>query len=101
MDASTHDHYHEHHHDDAALWHVHALCGLDVMRASFAEFSFSPHAHEEYFIAITESGQARPHFWRGVQNIGRGDVFVLNPGMVHSGGPAEDSIWCYRSFYVP
>ena len=87
--------------DDARLWQAEAFGGLELLRAHFVGFTFSPHAHEEFMIAVTEGGNGSPRFWGGVQRVGPGDVFVLSPGEVHSGGPAEDSIWRYRAFYPP
>ncbi len=87
--------------DSAHLWRSDALGGLELLRANFATFSFAPHAHEEFMIVVTEGGDASPRFWDGVQRVGAGDVFVLSPGEVHGGGPAEASVWAYRSFYAP
>ena len=87
--------------DHARLWRVEVFGGLDLLRASFVQFTFPPHAHEEFMIAVTESGTALPRFWGGVQHVAQGDVFVLSPGVVHSGGPAAESTWRYRAFYPP
>lgn len=87
--------------DSAQLWRVDVLGGLELLRAHFVEFNFSPHTHEEFMIGVTESGSAIPQFRGAVRHVGPGDVFVLNPGEVHGGGPAADSIWRYRSFYPP
>lgn len=87
--------------EDAQLWQAEVFGGLEVFRASLAEFHFSPHSHEEFMIALTEAGSASPRFWGGVQQIVRGDLFVLNPGVVHAGGAAQQSIWRYRAFYPP
>jgi AraC-like DNA-binding protein len=85
--------------ENARLWRAEAFGGLELFHGRFAEFSFAPHAHEEFFIVVTESGNALPRFWRGTQQVRPGHVFALNPDVVHSGGPAKDSIWCYRSMY--
>ena len=87
--------------DDAHLWRAETFGGLELLRARFAAFSFTPHAHEEFMIVATESGTATPRFWGAAQRIGPGDVFILNPGEVHGGGPASEAIWRYRSFYPP
>lgn len=87
--------------DSAQLWRMNVFGGLELFRAHFVEFSFSPHTHEEFMIGVTESGSALPQFRGAVRHVGPGDVFVLNPGEVHGGGPATDSIWRYRSFYPP
>jgi len=87
--------------DIAQLWQADAFGGLELLRASFVEFSFAPHAHEEFMIAVTEGGPAQPRFWGAVQRIEAGDLFVLNPGEVHGGGPVTGSTWRYRAFYPP
>ncbi|MBI5932005.1 MAG: AraC family transcriptional regulator [Chloroflexi bacterium] len=85
--------------DHAQLWRAEVFGGLELLRAHFVEFNFSPHTHEEFMIGVTESGTALPRFRGEVRRVGPGDVFVLHPGEVHGGGPAADSIWRYRSFY--
>jgi AraC-like DNA-binding protein len=87
--------------DDARLWRVEVFGGLELLRARFARFTFAPHAHEEFMITVTEGGRGSPRIWGEVQRVGVGDLFVLNPGEVHSGGPAENRIWSYRGFYLP
>lgn len=87
--------------DDARLWRVDALGGLDLLRAHFVEFTFTPHAHEEFMIAVSESGTGLPRYRGGAHRVGPGDVVALNPGEVHEGGPANRSIWRYRAFYPP
>lgn len=87
--------------DDARLWRVDVLGGLDLLRARYVEFTFAPHTHEEFMIAVTEGGTALPRYRGGAHLVGPGDVLVLNPGEVHGGGPANRSIWRYRAFYPP
>jgi AraC-like DNA-binding protein len=89
------------HQDAARLWHADAFGGLELLRASFVQFSFAPHAHDEFMIVVTEGGAARPRFWGAEQHVAAGSFFVLNPGEVHGGGPVTGSTWRYRSFYPP
>jgi AraC-like DNA-binding protein len=86
--------------DDASLWRVDVLGGLELLRARYVEFTFSPHTHEEFMIAVTEGGSALPRYRGGAHLHGPGDVLVLNPGEVHGGGPARGAIWRYRAFYA-
>jgi AraC-like DNA-binding protein len=90
-----------HQQDEARLWRVDALGGLELLHARYVEFTFSPHAHEEFMIAVTEDGAALPRYRGGAHLLGPGDMLVLNPGEVHGGGPARGAIWRYRAFYVP
>jgi hypothetical protein len=38
------------------MWRAEDLGGLELFRATLTEFAFHPHAHEEFFIALTETG---------------------------------------------
>jgi AraC-like DNA-binding protein len=81
------------------LWRVDILGGLELLRARFVEFTFPPHAHDEFMIALTEGGMALPTYRGGAHLVGPREVLVLNPGEVHGGGPARGSVWRYRAFY--
>jgi AraC-like DNA-binding protein len=84
---------------DALMWRTGDLGGLELFRATLTEFAFSPHAHEEFFIAMTEGGLATPTFRGDTHVIGVGDVIVLNPEEAHAGGPPSDGSWTYRALY--
>src|SRR5438309_4962151 len=64
--------------DDARLWRVDILGGLELLRPRFGEFTFPPHAHKEVMIALTERGLALPTYRGGSHLVGPGDVLVLN-----------------------
>ena len=40
------------------IWRADDLGGLELLRATLTRFAFRPHAHEEFFIALTEDGLA-------------------------------------------
>jgi AraC-like DNA-binding protein len=87
--------------EDARLWRIEALGGLEMLRAHYVDFSFPPHAHDQFMIAVTEGGIGFPRYRRGGHHVGPGDVMVLNPGEVHGGGPERERFWRYRAFYPP
>src|ERR671933_1673633 len=85
--------------DVARLWRAEDLGGLELLRASYVTFVFTPHCHEEFLIALTEEGVGYPVFRRDSHTVGPGDVFILNPEESHAGGPAGDAPWGYRAIY--
>lgn len=85
--------------DGARLWRAEDLGGLELFRATLSEFSFVPHAHEEFFIALTEGGLATPTYRGDTHVIGPGDLIVLNPEEAHAGGPPAEGSWAYRALY--
>jgi AraC-like DNA-binding protein len=81
------------------MWRLDDLGGLELLRASYGRFVFTPHAHEGFLIALTEGGVGGPIF-RGQQHqVARGDILVLNPEMAHAGGPLTEGPWQYRAIY--
>jgi AraC-like DNA-binding protein len=81
------------------MWRAEDLGGLELFRATLSEFAFRPHAHEEFFIALTEGGLATPTYRGGRHVIGPGDLIVLNPEEAHAGGPVAEGSWTYRALY--
>jgi len=83
----------------ARMWRAEDLGGLELFRATLTEFAFRPHAHEEFFIALTEEGLATPTYRGDRHVIGPGDLIVLNPEEAHAGGPPAGGSWTYRALY--
>jgi AraC-like DNA-binding protein len=84
----------------ARVWRVADLGGIDLLRADVDEFSFHPHAHEEFFVALTEGGQVAARYRGGTHALGTGDMIVLNPEEAHAGGPPPNCAWTYRALYL-
>jgi AraC-like DNA-binding protein len=82
------------------MWRAGELGGLELLRATLTEFAFHPHAHEEYFIALTEAGRCAPTYRGDRHVIGPGDLIVLNPEETHAGGPPAAAFWTYRALYL-
>lgn len=87
--------------DGARVWRSADLGGLELFRAASLRFTFRPHAHEEFFVALTEAGRAASVYRGDTHAIGPGDIIVLNPGEGHAGGPPPGDSWAYRSLYLP
>jgi AraC-like DNA-binding protein len=82
------------------MWRADDLGGLELLWATLSEFAFRPHAHEEFFVAVSEGGLATPRYRGGTHVISPGDVIVLNPEEAHAGGPPADRFWTYRAVYL-
>lgn len=73
--------------------------GLDLMLAVHRTHTFPRHFHETYVVQVVETG-ADSFFCRGAAHeAGAGSVVCINPGEVHTGGPAHGQVLRYRSFY--
>jgi AraC-like DNA-binding protein len=85
--------------DTARMWRATDLGGLELFRARLSEFSFRPHAHEEFFIALTEAGLVTPTYRSTRHVLSVADLLVLNPEEAHAGGPPAGRSWTYRALY--
>jgi AraC-like DNA-binding protein len=83
----------------ARAWRCPDLGGVELFRATVSEFAFRPHAHEEFFIALTERGLASPVYRGDKHTVGPGDLIVMNPEEAHAGGPLAGVSWTYRALY--
>ncbi|HEY3317070.1 MAG TPA: AraC family transcriptional regulator [Coriobacteriia bacterium] len=76
------------------------LPGVEARVSRYAERAFRLHTHNEYSIALVESGattfelHGEPH--RGVA----GQLVFVDPGAVHACNPDQDSTFAYRLFYI-
>ena len=77
--------------DEARLWRVPFLGGLDVLQARFVKQAFARHTHEVFTVGVVWQGAAE--FWnRGAKHVAPGgSVMMINPDEVNTGHPfAED-----------
>lgn len=71
--------------DEARLWRVPFLGGLDVLQARFVKQAFARHTHEDYTIGVVHEGAAE--FWnRGAERVALpGSVMLINADEVTTG----------------
>lgn len=62
--------------------------------------TFPRHFHETYVVQVVETGVDKFFCRGGFHEAGAGAVVYLNPGEVHTGGPAHGQLLRYRSFYL-
>ena len=91
--------------DHAALAHVQTAfgVGVELMRTSFQTQAFPKHTHEYYTLGVVLRGVGT--VWhRGAVNLAhRGDVVVIAPGEVHTGGVGRGfkTTLSYLATHVP
>ena len=85
--------------ESATMTRVQVFEPLELLRARYTRQRFAPHAHDEYVVGIVETGAARTAFRGGEDVHAVGSVITLAPGEVHTGAPATDEGWSYRTLY--
>jgi AraC-like DNA-binding protein len=88
--------------EDAHFWRAPELGGLELLRATYRTFAFSPHAHETFAIGVTERGaQLYTSGRRRNVVMPAGSVAVVHPGEVHTSRAQDARGWSYRMLYPP
>ncbi|MFF5101291.1 AraC family transcriptional regulator [Streptomyces sp. NPDC000134] len=77
-------------------------CGpaLDLLTARFDRHTYAPHAHAEYTVGVTVGGLEAIAYRGGRIVSGPGSIVVLEPGEMHTGGPAAPEGYAYRALYA-
>ncbi|MFR9794752.1 AraC family transcriptional regulator [Streptomyces sp. MS06] len=73
---------------------------LDLLTARFDKHVYAPHAHEEYTVGVTLGGLEVIAYRGGHIHSGPGTLVVLEPGEMHTGGPATADGYAYRALYA-
>ncbi|WP_428194459.1 AraC family transcriptional regulator [Deinococcus saxicola] len=85
--------------DEARLWRVPVLGGLDVLQARFVKQAFARHTHEEFTVGVVRRGAAA--FWnRGAQHVAPdGSVMLINADEVNTGQPFAQGGYIHLVLY--
>ncbi|MGM9491874.1 AraC family ligand binding domain-containing protein [Ideonella sp. YS5] len=74
--------------------------GVELYRAHIVHHRFAPHIHDGYGLGVIEAGQERFHY-RGREHLApAGAIVLMQPGELHTGGPAAPQGWRYRMLYL-
>lgn len=81
------------------VWQNGTLEGIELLKASFQQFEFSKHWHDDLAIGVIEKG-AEGLYYRGNNIvIPENQIVTINPAEVHTGFAGCDTGWKYRMFY--
>ncbi|MBL3668324.1 AraC family transcriptional regulator [Streptomyces sp. M2CJ-2] len=77
-------------------------CGpsVDLLTARFDRHEYAPHAHDEFTVGVTTGGLEAIAYRGGRIVSGPGSIVVLEPGEMHTGGPAAPEGYAYRALYA-
>lgn len=75
--------------------------GVEVLDADFRSFAFSPHTHETPMLGVMIEGWKRFRCARRENVVGPGDLSLVNPGEVHTGGVIEGRLRYFGLYPTP
>ncbi|PZT69607.1 AraC family transcriptional regulator [Streptomyces sp. SW4] len=73
---------------------------LDLLTARFDRHVYAPHAHDEFTVGVTVGGLEVIAYRGGHIHSGPGSIVVLEPGEMHTGGPAAPEGYAYQALYA-
>ncbi|GAA2522739.1 MULTISPECIES: AraC family transcriptional regulator [Streptomyces] len=73
---------------------------VDLLTARFDRHEYAPHAHDEFTVGVTVGGLEVIAYRGGRIHSGPGSIVVLEPGEMHTGGPAAPDGYAYRALYA-
>ncbi|MEG3626428.1 AraC family transcriptional regulator [Streptomyces poriticola] len=73
---------------------------LDLLTARFDRHVYAPHAHDDYTVGVTVGGLEVIAYRGGHIHSGPGSIVVLEPGEMHTGGPAAPEGYAYQALYA-
>jgi len=81
------------------IWHCGAGLPGDVLIADLRAYSYAPHFHDAWSIGAIARGRCAFTVHGEPQHAGEGDLVVIAPGQVHTGG-TSDAPLAYRMAYI-
>ncbi|GAB3985029.1 AraC family transcriptional regulator [Actinoallomurus acanthiterrae] len=74
---------------------------IDLLTARFDKHVYAPHAHDEFTVGVCVGGVESIDYRGGRIRTGPGSVIVLEPGEMHTGGPATPITgYAYLAMYA-
>ncbi|MGB3789288.1 MAG: AraC family transcriptional regulator [Phormidesmis sp.] len=83
--------------EQVKFWRDPVLRDLEMLRATYIDYSFSRHAHEGFGIAIVESGAMEFEYRGAMHTAPAGSIVVTHPGEMHTGHAVLKTGWTYRT----
>src|SRR5258708_3632766 len=82
------------------IWCANELGSAELLRGSFANYSYDIHTHDKACFALITKGAIRIRM-RGTEFVARsGDLYAIDAEEPHAGWPVDDHGWSLRTLYV-
>jgi AraC-like DNA-binding protein/uncharacterized protein YjlB len=84
--------------ETARFWRDPRFRDMECLSASFLTHEYAPHAHDTFSIGAIEAGSQIATLAGRREETGPGDLYLIDPGVVHDGAPGGDG-YRYRMIY--
>lgn len=87
------------HAEFSQLWTV-STPGIELFQAQLFQHRLGKHFHNAYAIGLNEDGQGRCLHQRETHYHAPGSFNCIDPYEIHTGEPATDDGWAFRTIYI-
>ena len=84
--------------EKARFFHLPAAEAVECLVARFHTHAYAPHTHDDYVIGAVVAGRELFNVGREAGAAAPGDLFMIEPGLVHDGAPGPQG-YVYRMTY--
>ncbi|WFU11178.1 AraC family transcriptional regulator [Rhizobium sp. CB3090] len=84
--------------ESTRFWRDGRFRDMECLSANFVTHEYAPHAHDTFSIGAIESGSQIATLRGRREETGPGDLYLINPGVVHDGVPGGEG-YRYRMIY--
>lgn len=85
--------------EQSKLWRSVEFSGIELLSATYTDFKFKKHWHDELAIGMIEAGAERVWYRGQDLLVPQQQIIAINPGEIHTGFSGTDYGWRYRMFY--
>ena len=85
--------------ENSKIWRNNGVTGVELLKASFVNFEFKRHWHDELSIGVIEKGAEGLNYKGSKITINENQIVAINPSEIHTGYAASEEGWTYRMFY--
>lgn len=85
--------------ETATLWRRPEEQGFEFLKVSYLRRAYPRHTHDHFVIGLVERGVEAFAHGNRILHATPGDISLVNPEDVHTGGPATEAGYLYRAIY--
>jgi AraC-like DNA-binding protein len=82
------------------FWRADDLGGAELLRGTFADYSYDVHTHSNACLALITQGAIRIRMRKAEFVAQTGDLYAIDAEEPHAGWPIDDNGWSLRTLYV-
>ena len=76
------------------------LKNVELRFSEYRQHAFEKHTHDAFSIGLIKRGNTEFYYQNHSETAGKGDIVLINPGLVHACNPVKGSAFTYYMLYI-